>query len=268
MSMRRVLKRVSRRIYKDNVSGMKSGCRSYRKKTVKAREPKSQGQIIRTEHPGLEGWENFAGVSHYADLPYALEIIRAKLISRHYIDILTSGLKLKRPVDWPRILLIRVTFESLRRDIKTYIKGLLRLLLVKSPGQSHVAASSCSRRRLVNRRMYPSVWSRNCLFPTIGKATTMHFSSPRSTHEASILHHKAVKVTIDAPNFAEVIFDAVICHHGIPGSVITDSRSLFSPWNLSLLCYFPDVRRNYSTAFYLQTSGPTKKPNSSQQSIY
>ena len=52
-----------------------------------------------TKRLRLEDWENFAEVWHYEDLFYALEIIIAKLISRHHIDILISGLKLNRLVD-------------------------------------------------------------------------------------------------------------------------------------------------------------------------
>ena len=150
--------------------------------------------------------------------------------------ILADGLELKRPVDWPRILLIHVTFELLRRNIKIYNNGLLRLLLVESPGQSYVATSSYYRRQLVNRRMYPSVWSQNCLCLLIEKATAM-----------------AVKVMIEAPNFAEVIVDVIVY---LP--VVANNNTLY-PQNVLLLCYFLWIRRS---PFYLQTSGPTKMPNS------
>ena len=39
------------------------------------------------------------------------------------------------------------------------------------------------------------------------------------------------------------------------------------PLNLSSLCYYLCIRRSHSTTFYLQTSGPTERPNSSQRSI-
>ena len=57
----------------------------------------------------------------------------------------------------------------------------------------------------------------------------VRFSSPRSTHEDSILHYKAVKVTINAPDFAEVILDVVVSRHDFPGSVVTNRGSLSSP---------------------------------------
>ena len=48
--------------------------------------------------------------------------------------------------------------------------------------------------------------STECQFPPIGKYST--------------LQYKAVKVTIDTPDFAEVISDVVICHHDLLDSAI------------------------------------------------
>ena len=81
MSMQRVLKRASWRTYKDNGCDMKLSCRAIEKR-------QSGLEIIRIEHPGLEGWEDPDGVLYYQDF------IRFEV---------------KRPVYWPRILLIRVT---------------------------------------------------------------------------------------------------------------------------------------------------------------
>lgn len=39
------------------------------------------------------------------------------------------------------------------------------------------------------------------------------FLSPKLTYKNSILHYKAIKVMINALNFAKVIFDIVVCHH-------------------------------------------------------
>ena len=37
-----------------------------------------------------------------------------------------------------------------------------------------------------------------------------------------MVHYKPVKVTIDAPGLAEVIIDVVVCHHGLPDSIVLD----------------------------------------------
>ena len=49
--MRHVSKQASRRTYKDNVSGMKLGCKVIKKRRL---GPDNQNQIIRIEHPGLD----------------------------------------------------------------------------------------------------------------------------------------------------------------------------------------------------------------------
>ena len=46
--------------------------------------------------------------------------------------------------------------------------------------------------------------------------------SPRLTRKDSIPHHKAVKVTIDAPDFAEVIVNVIICLQ-----VVTNSGAFY-----------------------------------------
>ena len=43
-----------------------------------------------------------------------------------------------------------------------------------------------------------------------------------------MVYYELVKVTIDIPRLAEVIIDVVICHHGLPDSIVTNRRSLFT----------------------------------------
>ena len=88
----------------------------------------------------------------------------------------------------------------------------------------------------------------------------VYFSSPQLTYKDNILYYKIVKIMINAPGFAEVILNVVVHHHCLLGSVVTNNDSIFLPktWH----CYVT------STALYLQTSGSTKRPNSSWQSIF
>ena len=69
--------------------------------------------------------------------------------------------------------------------------------------------------------------------------------------------YKPVKVTINAPDFAEVILDVVKCHRNLPNSVVTGSDALPLPRNLSLLCYLLCIRRSPSTT---RKNGPTERP--------
>ena len=74
-----------------------------------------------------------------------------------------------------------------------------------------------------------------------------------------MVHYKPVKVTIDAPGLAEVIFDVVVRHHDLPDSIVTDRGSLFTSKFWSLLCYFLGIKRILSTAFHPLTDGQTER---------
>ena len=73
------------------------------------------------------------------------------------------------------------------------------------------------------------------------------FLLPQSTHKNSILYHKAVKVMINASNFAKIIVNVIVCL-----SVVTNSGALYTSLNLSLLFYFYRIlsanQRSYQKA--------------------
>ena len=80
-----------------------------------------------------------------------------------------------------------------------------------------------------------------------------------------MVHYEPVKVTIDAPGLAEVILDVVVRHHGLPDSIMSDRGSLFTSKFWSSLCYFLDIKKRLSTAFYPQIDGRTKRQNSTME---
>ncbi len=80
-----------------------------------------------------------------------------------------------------------------------------------------------------------------------------------------IVHYELVKVTIDAPDLAEVIIDMVVRHHGVPESIVTDRGSLFTSKFWSLLYYFLEIKRKLFTAFHPQTNGHKKRQNSTME---
>ena len=77
-----------------------------------------------------------------------------------------------------------------------------------------------------------------------------------------MVHYEPVKITINAPDLADVIIDVIVRYHGLPDSIIIDQGSLFMSKFWSLLCYFLDIKRKLSTAFHLQTDGQAKRQNS------
>ena len=57
-----------------------------------------------------------------------------------------------------------------------------------------------------------------------------------------MVHYKPVKVTLDVPSLAEIIIDVVVRYHGLPDSIVTDRRLLFTSKFWSLLCYFLGIK--------------------------
>ena len=55
--------------------------------------------------------------------------------------------------------------------------------------------------------------------------------------------YKPVKVAINAPGFAEVILDIVVCHHGLLDSVVADKGLLFTStfWHRGAIVYASDT---------------------------
>ena len=54
----------------------------------------------------------------------------------------------------------------------------------------------------------------------------------------------------------------VIRHYGLPNSIVTNWKLLFTSKFWSLLCYFLGIKRRLSTAFYPQINGQTERQNS------
>ena len=77
-----------------------------------------------------------------------------------------------------------------------------------------------------------------------------------------IVYYKSVKITINAPNLAEVIIDVMVRHHGLPNSIITDQSFLFTSKFRFLLYYFLEIKRKLSIAFHPLTNSQTKRQNS------
>ena len=80
-----------------------------------------------------------------------------------------------------------------------------------------------------------------------------------------MVHYEPVKVIIDAPGLAEVIINVVVCHHGLPDSIVSDRKSVFTSKFWSSLCYFLGIKQKLSTAFHPQTDGQTERQNSTME---
>lgn len=76
------------------------------------------------------------------------------------------------------------------------------------------------------------------------------------------MYYKPIKVTIDAAGLAEVIIDMVTQHHGLPNSIVSDCRAIFTSKFSFSFCYFLDIKQQLSTMFYPQTDKQIEQQNS------
>ena len=184
------------------------------------------------------------------------------MISHHHDDLLAGHFginKIRELVDrkyyWP----------SLRKDVENYVRG----------------CDVCLASKVVRHKPYGDLQS--LPIPTHQwKDLSMDFVTglPLSAdwkgdsydlilvivdHLTKILHYEPVKVTIDAPELAEVIIDMVVRHHSLPDSIISDRGAIFTSKFWSLLCYFLGIKQRLSTAFHPQTDGQTKRQNSTME---
>ena len=202
-----------------------------------------------------EGWKNVEGGLQFQGLPYVPEIIRFEVISCHHNDPLVGHFG----IDKTRELVGRKYYwPSLRRDVESYVRG----------------CDVCLASKAVRHKPYGDLQS--LPVPTHRwKDLSMDFVTglPLSAdwkgnsydsilvivdQLTKMVHYKPVKITIDAPELAEVILDVVVRHHGLPDSIVTDKGLLFISKFCSSLYYFLEVKRRLSTAFLPQTDGQTK----------
>ena len=76
-----------------------------------------------------------------------------------------------------------------------------------------------------------------------------------------MVYYKQVKVTINIISLAEVIINLVMKHYGLPDSIVTNQKLLFSLKFWLLLCYFLNIKRRLLTTFHLQINSQIKKQN-------
>ena len=206
----------------------------------------------------LKDWEDVEEVLQYQKLPYVSEIIRSKLINCHHNDPLAGHFGIDKT---KRLVRRKYYWPSLRKDVKNYVRGCDVCLASKAichkpygDLQSLLISThhwkDLSMHFVISLPLFPD-WKGNSydsILVIVDRLTKM-------------VHYELVKVTIDAPGLAEVIIDVVVRHHGLPDSIISDQRAIFTSKFWSLLCYFLSIKRRLSTTFHSQTDGQTKRHN-------
>ena len=79
-----------------------------------------QARKFRAKQLVKDGWEDIDGMLHHQGLPYVPEIIRTKLISRHYNDLLAGHFGIKKTC---KFVAQKYYWPTLCHDVDDYIKG-------------------------------------------------------------------------------------------------------------------------------------------------
>jgi hypothetical protein len=66
---------------------------------------------------------------------------------------------------------------------------------------------------------------------------------------------------VDSPELARMIFKEVICKHGVPSNIVTDSGSQFTSRFWNRVCSHLSIDHRLCTSFYPQTDEQTKRQN-------
>ena len=193
-----------------------------------------------------EGWEDVEGVLQYQGLPYVPEIIRSEVISRHHDDPLVGHFG----IDKTRELVGRKYYwPSLRKDVENYVRGCdvcLALKAVRHKPYGDLQSLPVPTHRWKDLSMdfvtglpLSADWkgdSYDSILVIVDRLTKM-------------VHYEPVKVTINAPELAEVIIDVVVRYNGLSDSIISDQRVIFMSKFWFLLCYFFGIKGRLSITF-------------------
>ena len=217
--------------YKASIGGMRLRLQELQSEDEQARK-------LRAEQP-VKDWQDIKGVLHYQGLPYVPEIIWTELISRYYDNLLPGLFGIKKIQE---LVAQKYYWLILRHDVNNYVKGYDVCLASKtvrhkpySDLQSLPVPTHCWKDLSIDFVTGLPIlidWKRDSydsILVIIDRLTKM-------------VYYELVKVTINAPDLVEVIINIVVRHHGLPDSIVTDRRSLFTSKFWSLLCYFLGIK--------------------------
>ena len=209
-----------------------------------------------------DGYQEIDGMLHHQGLSFVLKAIWIELISRYHNDSLAGHFGIKKT---RKLLVWKYYWPTLRHDVEAYVKGYDVCLVSKAV--KHKPYSD------LQSLPVPTHWWKDLLMDFV-TGLSISTNWKRNSYNSilvivdrltKMVYYKLVKITMNAPGLAEVILDVIVQHHGLPDSIVTDKGSLFTSKFWSLLCYFLDIKRRFSTAFHLQTNRQTKRQNSTME---
>ena len=178
------------------------------------------------------------------------------MINHHHNDLLIRHFGINKTQE---LLGWKYYWPSLRKDIKSYVKGCDICLTSKAAGYKPYN----------NLQSLPiqTHWWKNILIEFVTglplssdwKCDSYNFILVIVNWLTKIMHYKQVKVVINAPGLTEVIIDMVIWYYDLLSSIINDCGAIFMSIFWSSLCYFFGIKWRLSMAFYSQTNGQTEQ---------
>ena len=188
-------------------------------------ESDEEAQKLRATEELQEGWTDIDGVLHHQGLPFVPEIIRTELISRHHDDPLAGHFG----IDKTRELIGRKYYwPSLRKDVEAYVKGCdvcLASKAVRHKPYGDLQALPVPTHRWKDLSMD---FVTGLPVSTDWKGESYDFILVIINRLIKMVYYKLVKVTIDAPELAEVILNVVVWHYGLSDSIVSDRGLLFT----------------------------------------
>ncbi len=185
-------------------------------------------------------------VFYYQGLPYVPKVICSDLINRHHDKPFTDHFGI--PKTW-ELIATKYYKLMLQKDVEAYVKGCDMCLTFKAVWYKHYGGFELLlvlthqwkdlSIDFVMSLLITANWkndSNNLILVIVNKLTKK-------------IYYESVKVTIDVSGLAKVIIIMVVCHHGVPESIITDQDLLFTSKFWSLLCYFLGIKRKLYTTF-------------------
>ncbi len=167
----------------------------------------------------LESWKDIEKVLYYQDFPYVLKVIHLELISRYHDDPLAGHFGIEKTRE---LIAKKYYWPTLRRDVEAYIKGCdicLASKVVRHKPYGDLQSLPVPTHRWKDLSMdfitglpISADWkgdSYDSILVIIDRLTTRVYYEP-------------IKVTIDVRGLVKVIIDVIVCHHGVPESIVAD----------------------------------------------
>ena len=213
----------------------------------------------------VKDWQDIDGVLHYQGLPYVPEIIQTELISRYHDNPLAGHFGIKKTHE---LIARKYYWPTLCHDVEDYVKGYDVCLASKAVW--HKPYGDLQSLPVPTHRWKDLLidFVKDLLVLTDWKGDSYNSILVIVNRLTKMVHYKPVKVTIDAPDLAEVIINVVMRHYGFPDSIVTDWGSLFTSKFWSSLYYFLGIKRRLFTALHPQTDRQTERQNSTMEAYF